>query len=459
MTSALRPALLLASVLLASGCLDGALDETASSALDPGPLFVTGAFDGSQRFGMWAATMDFARRLERETGKRLRFTYFINTAYYDRGVRGSWIGTAESADEEIVRWALTQQALNEGHEIGDHSVRHQDGSSWTVAAWRAELDEFHDLVAEHLFEPVTDGAGAPVFPRWRPVRAAAPGEVGAACGSDQECSSGRCLPVAPEQAYCTQTCNRSHPCPAGTVCGTPTWTTDGDACVPMPEYPIEWQGQELFDASGQPNLEHPALQRAHIEGFRAPQLGHNSALYDVLTELGYTYDTSKILAPGAPRPTTNQGRAFGLWQFPLMKYAGSLTVPMDYNYKVSNGTYERMRADYRSSILQAYGRRDRAAWNIGHHFALWNGGAYWRAMQDALRFAADGCPDDGGAQRCPDVEFPTFRELAATLATRPAPAVAGAVDLSGPVEQEPELGDGTCGCVEDAAQHASARMD
>ncbi len=453
MTQARPTSLPLALLLLTSGCAPGALDEAASSAEQPWPLFVTGAFDGSQRFGMWVATMDFARRLERETGKRVRFTYFINTAFYDRGVRGSWIGTAESAEEETVRWALTQQSLNEGHEIGDHSVRHQDGSTWTADAWRAELGEFHSLVAEHLFEPVTDGSGTPVFPRWRPARDAAAGAVGAECESDDECSSGRCLPVTPEQRYCSQTCNRSHSCPEGTVCGTPAWTTDGDACVPMPEYPIEWQGQELFDAAGRPNLDHPALRPVRVEGFRAPQLGHNSALYDVLTELGYSYDTSKILAPGAPGPTTHQGRTFGLWQFPLVRYSGALTVPMDYNYKVASGTYERMRSDYRSSILQAYARHDRPAWNIGHHFALWNGGAYWRAMQDALTFAAEGCPDETGEPRCPDVEFPTFRELAARLGTRSV-AAAGVVELGGPVEQEPELGDGSCGCVGDAAEHA-----
>jgi hypothetical protein len=385
----------------------------ADDAFAQGPMYLTGAFDGSQRFAMWVDTMTFARKIEREHGKKLGFTYFINTAYYDRTVRGSWIGTASNDREAAVRWALTQQAVNEGHEIADHTVRHQDGSTWSAAKWRAELAEFHALVEKHLFTPVRDDDGEPVFPRWVPAPAAAAGQVGAACATDDECDSKSCLAVAPDQGFCTQPCNSKKLCPNDTVCGAPTFTTDTDVCIPMPEFPVVHDGVELFSVGGVPNLE--ALEPYRVIGFRAPQLGIDKALYEVLTELGYRYDTSMVIGVGPPARAVKDRQVFAsIYEFGLMKNKGSLTIPMDFNYKVNNGTEARMQADYRKSIVDAYGR-GRQPWNIGHHFALWQGGGYWRAMQDAFEFAARGCPDAAGAAQCAEVAFPTFQELADKL--------------------------------------------
>jgi len=184
----------------------------------------------------------------------------------------------------------------------------------------------------------------------------------------------------------------------------------------MPEFPVEHNDQILFDAEGNPNLDHPDLTPIQIVGFRAPQLGQNAALFDVLTELEYLYDTSQVLPIGPPQRTVRSGRTFEtIYQFGLMRNAGSLTIPMDYNYKVNNGSGERMATDYRQSILDAYIERDRQPWNIGHHFALWRNGSYWQAMQDAFEFAARGCPDDAGEARCPETEFPTFHQLSTIL--------------------------------------------
>ena len=96
-----------------AGCNDPALSkaEKADIAFQDGSLALTGAFDGSKRFGMWVDTIAFARTIP-----GLHFTYFINTCYYDHTVTGSAIGTSHSRDEDIVRMALTQQAINEGHE-------------------------------------------------------------------------------------------------------------------------------------------------------------------------------------------------------------------------------------------------------------------------------------------------------------------------------------------------------
>jgi hypothetical protein len=391
------------------------LGGKADGAFSAGPMYLSGAFDGSQRFAQWIDTMRFARTMNADYGKPLAFTYFINTCYYDHTVKGSWIGTSANTQEEIVRWALTQQAVNEGHEIGDHTVRHQDGSKWTLAQWRMELGEFHALVAKHLFQPIYDEDGAPVFPRWTAAPAAAAGAVGAACADDGECASHQCLPVTPTQGFCTQACNSKKSCPNATVCGAPGWTTDTDVCVPMPEFPVVYDGQELFAADGTPNLAHPALEPYRVVGFRAPQLGQNAALYQTLTELGYRYDTSMVLPPGPPARTVRDHKVFdSLYEFPLMKNPGSLTIPMDYNYYVSKGSGARMQADYRKSLVDSY-KRNHQPWNIGHHFALWQGGAYWAAMKDAFTFAAQGCPNAAGAAQCDGVTFVTFGELADKL--------------------------------------------
>ena len=103
----------------------------------PTPMVLTGSFDaGSSPFRSWVATMEFAREIQATYKKPLRLTYFVTTAFYDTTVTGSAVGRAASRDEVLVRWALTQQALNEGHEVANHTVRHQDGGMWTAAQWQ-----------------------------------------------------------------------------------------------------------------------------------------------------------------------------------------------------------------------------------------------------------------------------------------------------------------------------------
>ena len=382
----------------------------ADELFEDSPLYLTGAFDGSQRFGMWIDTLEFTRAFERDYGKPLHWTYFINTCYYDRTVEGSWIGQAESREEEIARWALTQQALNEGHEIANHAVLHQDGSEWSVERWRQEFTDFHAQTDANLFLPIPDDDGEGfVFPNWQ-----ASGETrsaGSACEDADDCDSGICLPLTPELSVCSDRCNKNRPCDDGFACGAPAWNTSTDVCVPLPEFPVEYRGEVLFDAEGNPNPDAEALSTYRVVGFRAPQLGHNAALFEVMEEFSYAYDTSKILAPGLPQKTQHGSETFDeLYQFALMKHPGSRTIPMDYNYKANDASGERMLSDYKNSIVAAYDN-GRQPWNIGHHFALWRGGAYWRAMKDAFRFAAEGCPADDGALRCAEVEFPTFRDL------------------------------------------------
>ena len=139
-------------------------------------------------------------------------------------------------------------------------------------------------------------------------------------------------------------------------------------------------------------------------------------MYDVLTELGYEYDTSQIRGFAAPARTQYKGKSWTLTQFALMKLAGSAAVPMDYNYFANKVGGDRMKQDYRNSIVASY-RAGHLPWNIGHHFALWDSGHYWTAMQDAFEFAANGCPDSDGTnnEKSP---YQTFRELNAKIAAK-----------------------------------------
>ncbi|NTX13816.1 hypothetical protein HUA74_17405 [Myxococcus sp. CA051A] len=424
-----RMSLLAVLVCVAASCKkrDAPFGEPMETDFGAHPLQVTASFDGSKRFAMWLDTLGFARKLERETGKPLHYTYFINTAYYDPTVQGVAIDPLDvptTAEEARVRWALTQQALNEGHEVANHTVRHASGQTWTDDAWRKEIDEFHALVEANLFEPVVDAKGKAVFPKWEPLKTAAAGQPGARCGADADCQGGTCLHLTEDVGVCSTTCNANTPCVAGLVCGSPTWTTATDVCIPPPAFPIEHEGKVLFDAEGKPQREN--LKPYRVVGFRAPFLHFNSALYRVLSARGYAYDSSPSWKLGPPRRMTKEP-GLGMAQFPLMWMKGALTYSMDDAYNSKGGTGAQMEEDYQKALHAAYEDFGRVPWNMGHHFALFRGGDYWRAMQKTLTYAAAGCPDEKGARHCQEVEFPSFRELAekkipswdATAASKP----------------------------------------
>lgn len=149
---------------------------------------------------------------------------------------------------------------------------------------------------------------------------------------------------------------------------------------------------------------------SQVRGFRAPLLGVNKDLYTSLKVAGYTYDTSGI---GDSRKWPYMNRD-GLWMFPLQSIrlagTGKLTVTMDYNILVSQCNNQfaegssggacktnspEMFQQYEDETYETYVQLfkqnyfgNRAPIVIGHHFSLWNKGAYWKAMQ---RFAADVC--------------------------------------------------------------------
>lgn len=154
-----------------------------------------------------------------------------------------------------------------------------------------------------------------------------------------------------------------------------------------------------------PNTKYPqgyALSDKDIVGFRAPYLGVNESLWATMKDLNFKYDTS---VPGEMTvwPQKNQ---LGIWKIsvPIIEMAGTgkRIIGMDYNFYMAQSKAKEDLANrevYRKQMFDSYmnyfnfnyyGRR--APVNIGHHFTLYNGGAYWSAMQDFAK-AVCGLPE------------------------------------------------------------------
>lgn len=138
-----------------------------------------------------------------------------------------------------------------------------------------------------------------------------------------------------------------------------------------------------------------AFAEKDIVGFRAPALGVTPGMWPNLKSFGYKYDVS---VPGEMTdwPVKN---ALGTWQVgvPIIEVAGTgkKIVGMDYNFYVAQTkgkedpanreTYRKQMYDSYMNFFNSsyYGRR--APVSLGHHFALYNDGAYWLALQDFLK--------------------------------------------------------------------------
>lgn len=134
-----------------------------------------------------------------------------------------------------------------------------------------------------------------------------------------------------------------------------------------------------------------------IVGFRAPYLATGPALFAALAEAGYRYDASTV-SPGPAEPTAGDG----LWRYALpMVPEGPQQRPliaMDYNLYVRHSGAEERPDEAAAFEARAY-RAMRQAFDaayagarpplqLGFHFTLMNGGAYWRALE---RFAGEVC--------------------------------------------------------------------
>ncbi|MBX3576066.1 MAG: polysaccharide deacetylase [Rhizobiaceae bacterium] len=135
-------------------------------------------------------------------------------------------------------------------------------------------------------------------------------------------------------------------------------------------------------------------------GFRAPYLATGDGLYQALAERGFAYDASGI-SRGPAEPVFGQVARFALPQIPEGP-SERRVIAMDYNLFVrhsagiestdtdqvyENRAYEAFTNAFRTQYLG-----QRIPLQIGFHFSLMNGGAYWRALE---RFAEDVCVKPG----------------------------------------------------------------
>lgn len=140
-----------------------------------------------------------------------------------------------------------------------------------------------------------------------------------------------------------------------------------------------------------------AFAEKAIVGFRAPYLSTGKALYQALPEAGFVYDASGV-SRGPALPATIDG--ITRFALPLVPEGpkGKPVIAMDYNlYARHSGAKEqpadakmfedRAYAAFRAAFDAQYAGR-RIPLEIGFHFTLMNGGAYWNALE---RFAGEVC--------------------------------------------------------------------
>ena len=140
-----------------------------------------------------------------------------------------------------------------------------------------------------------------------------------------------------------------------------------------------------------------AFAKGGIVGFRAPYLSVSKGLETALQNSAMDYDASAVSRqPGPPAAKAGIAR----FALPMIAEgpAGRLVLSMDYNLFVRHsGGFERPDRDsafenrahdaFKAAFDNAYGGR-RPPLQIGLHFTLMNGGAYWRALE---RFVKETC--------------------------------------------------------------------
>jgi peptidoglycan/xylan/chitin deacetylase (PgdA/CDA1 family) len=153
-----------------------------------------------------------------------------------------------------------------------------------------------------------------------------------------------------------------------------------------------------------------AFAMEDIRGFRAPYLSTSEALFEALAETGMDYDASGV-SKGPATPSAPGGlRRFALPMVPEGPAARPV-IAMDYNLFARHSNAEET-DDRQGRFEERAYRAFKAAFDeqheggrvplqIGYHFTLMNGGAYWRALE---RFADEVCIK-------PDVDCIGYQEL------------------------------------------------
>ena len=134
-----------------------------------------------------------------------------------------------------------------------------------------------------------------------------------------------------------------------------------------------------------------------MHGFRAPYLSTNKAMFRALDTAGFSYDASGVSKGPAMPDLAAQPASFSLPQIPEGPDERRV-IAMDYNLFVRHsGGFERTDKEgvFEERALNAFREAFDAQYHgkrlplqIGFHFSLMNGAAYWRALE---RFAAETC--------------------------------------------------------------------
>ncbi|MGE0280395.1 MAG: polysaccharide deacetylase [Rhizobiaceae bacterium] len=134
-----------------------------------------------------------------------------------------------------------------------------------------------------------------------------------------------------------------------------------------------------------------------VHGFRAPYLSTNKAMFRALDTAGFTYDASGVSKGPMTPDLVDKPARFALPQIPEGPDERRV-IAMDYNLFVRHsGGFERADKEgiFEERTLKAFReafdaqyRGRRIPLQIGFHFSLMNGAAYWRALE---RFAEETC--------------------------------------------------------------------
>lgn len=153
---------------------------------------------------------------------------------------------------------------------------------------------------------------------------------------------------------------------------------------------------EINGLAGEPNG-WGEFSESEITGFRAPYLSPGSNLDAALVAEGYRYNACQRRV-ARPFSTATPGPDRGFCAAADRRRSGRASRDRDYNLFVRHsGGFEREDADgaFEQRSLAAFQQAfdiqyagDRVPLQIGFHFTLMNGGAYWRALE---RFARDVC--------------------------------------------------------------------
>ncbi|RRI05516.1 polysaccharide deacetylase [Mesorhizobium tamadayense] len=164
--------------------------------------------------------------------------------------------------------------------------------------------------------------------------------------------------------------------------------------------------------------------RHAVNGFRAPYLSTDKALYEALPAAGFEYDASGVSPGPALPPTKNGVMRFALPLIPEGPKAKPV-VAMDYNlYVRHSGGFEKpsQAGEFADRAYRAFRGAFDAQYNgkrlpleLGFHFTQMNNGAYWDALE---RFASDICV-------LQQVECISFRDYVARLRSDQKQAVVG----------------------------------